>query len=94
MPGEYSSLGFPRVRDRTAYLYCLQDGSIFILEDRVNFGRLLHYDNGRLDILASRLRSPQSIVIGPDGAYYLAEQRRNRILRIWQGSNNLTSPNR
>lgn len=68
---------------KPAFLNCLPDGSILITEDRTNFGRLIAYRHGALQVLASNLRSPQSAVVGPDGAYYVAEQRRNRILKIY-----------
>ncbi len=68
--------------DKPAFLNCLQDGSILITEDRTNFGRLLHFGDGKMTVLARHLRSPQSVIVGSDGAYYLAEQRRNRILKI------------
>ena len=67
---------------RPAFLNCLADGSILITEDRTNFGRLLRYHDGTIKVLARFLRSPQSVIVGPDGAYYLAEQRKNRILKI------------
>ena len=66
-----------------AFLNCLSDGSILITEDRTNFGRLLRYRQGAIDVLATHLRSPQSVIIGADGTYYLAEQRKDRILRIY-----------
>ncbi|HYQ72277.1 MAG TPA: hypothetical protein VET88_10160 [Gammaproteobacteria bacterium] len=69
--------------DSPAFLNCLDDGSILLTEDRTNFGRLLHYRQGAVEVLATHLRSPQSVIIGPDGAYYLAEQRKSRILRIY-----------
>jgi len=67
---------------KPAFLNCLADGSILITEDRTNFGRLLRYHDGTIEILARFLSAPQSVVVGPDGAYYLAEQRNNRILKI------------
>ena len=66
-----------------AFLNCLSDGSILITEDRTYFGRLLHYRQGAIGVLATHLRSPQSVIIGADGSYYLAEQRKDRILRIY-----------
>ena len=67
---------------KPAFLNCLADGSILITEDRTNFGRLLRYRDGAIEVLARFLGAPQSVVVGPDGAYYLAEQRKNRILKI------------
>jgi len=66
-----------------AFLNCLDDGTILITKDRTNFGRLLRYRQGAIEVLATHLRSPQSVIIGADGAYYLAEQRKDRILRIY-----------
>jgi sugar lactone lactonase YvrE len=66
-----------------AFLNCLDDGTILITEDRTNFGRLLQYRQGIIEVLAEHLRSPQSVIVGADGAYYLAEQRKSRILRIY-----------
>jgi len=71
---------------KPAFLNCLADGSILITEDRTNFGRLLRYRDGTIEVLARFLESPQSVIVGPDGAYYLAEQRKNRILKIIHGS--------
>ena len=67
-----------------AFLNCLDDGSILITEDRTNFGHLLRYRHGTIDVLATHLRSPQSVIMGADGAYYLAEQRKDRILRLYE----------
>ena len=68
--------------DSPAFLNCLDDGTILITEDRTNFGRLLRYRHGAIEVLAEHLRSPQSVIVGADGAYYIAEQRTARILRI------------
>ncbi len=68
---------------KPAFLNCLADGSILITEDRTNAGRLLRYRDGAIKVLARYLGAPQSVVVGRDGAYYLAEQRKNRILRIY-----------
>ncbi|MCB1802128.1 MAG: hypothetical protein KDI82_10620 [Gammaproteobacteria bacterium] len=67
---------------KPAFLNCLDDGSILITEDRTNFGRLLRYRDGRLEVLARNLRAPQVAVFGADGALFLAEQNRNRVLRF------------
>ncbi len=68
--------------DSPAFLNCLDDGSILITEDRTNFGRLLRFRHGDIEVLATHLRSPQSVIVGADGNYYLAEQRKARILKI------------
>lgn len=68
---------------KPAFLNCLADSSILITEDHTNFGRLLRYHDGTVEVLARYLGAPQSVVLGPDGAYYLAEQRKNRILKIY-----------
>jgi sugar lactone lactonase YvrE len=67
---------------KPAFLNCRDDGSILITEDRTNFGRLLRYRHGELEVLARNLRAPQGAVFGADGALYLAEQNRNRVLRL------------
>ena len=72
---------------KPAFLNCMDDGSILITEDRTNFGRLLRYKQGALNVLATRLHSPQSVIAGSDGDLYLAEQRRKRILRIYETGN-------
>ena len=53
-----------------------------ITEDRANFGRLLRYKQGTLDVRATRLHLLQSIIAGSDVDLYLAAQRRKRILRV------------
>ena len=65
-----------------AFLNCLDDGSILITEDHTNFGRLLNYYEGKLTEIASHLRSPQTAIQDSAGVIYLAEQRKNRILRF------------
>lgn len=68
---------------KPAFLNRLDDGTILITDDRTNVGRLLRYRQGAIDVLATHLRSPQSVIVGTDGAFYLAEQRKGRILRIY-----------
>lgn len=65
------------------YLNCLADGSILITEDRRYSGRLLHISNSEITVLARNLHAPQAVVVGGDGAYYLSEQGKDRILRIY-----------
>lgn len=65
-----------------AYLNCVDDGSILITEDHTNFGRLLRFHGGKLTEIASHLRSPQAAIQDDRGTIYLAEQRKNRILRF------------
>lgn len=62
------------------FIKCDPDGSLWITEDKTNFGRLLHFRDGRLNVIAARLRSPQGIAITRSGELLLAEQGRNRIL--------------
>jgi sugar lactone lactonase YvrE len=64
------------------FLQCLNDGSLLITEDRTNLGRLLRYSDNGIEVLARNLRAPQAVVVGADGALYLAEQTRNRVLRL------------
>lgn len=68
--------------NKPAYLYCdKEEDGLWITEDRHNLGRLLHYDlDGSMQVIASRLKAPQSICPIPDGSILLAEQGRNRIL--------------
>ncbi|MBD3647222.1 MAG: hypothetical protein HUJ31_07155 [Pseudomonadales bacterium] len=67
--------GFLRCRD--------PDDSIWITEDRQNFGRLVKADTeGNLEIIATGLSAPQSVVFLDDGSMLLAEQGRSRILRL------------
>jgi len=67
-----------------AYLNCLADESILITEDRKLSGRLLRYRESGIEVLARNLRAPQAVIIGADGAYYLSEQGKNRILKIFE----------
>ena len=69
--------------EEPGYLQCLADESILITEDRKRYGRLLRYSERGLEVLARNLHSPQAVIIGSDGAYYLSEQRKNRILKIY-----------
>ena len=64
-----------------AFLNCLADGSILVTEDRNRFGRLIRYRDGRFETLIRNLRAPQMAVVGTDGALYIAEQNRDRVLR-------------
>ena len=66
------------------YLHCLADGSILITEDRKRSGRVLRYRESRIEVLARNLHAPQAVIIGADGAYYLSEQGKNRILKIFE----------
>ena len=71
---------------KPGYLYCdeIREG-IWITEDRQNFGRLLFSDSmAEMTVIASGLKSPQSIVMDGEGSLLLAEQGRGRILRMSQ----------
>jgi hypothetical protein len=70
--------------EQPGYLHCLADGSVLITEDRKFFGRLLRYEEDGVEVLARNLCAPQAVIVGTDGAYYLAEQGKNRILRIYE----------
>jgi sugar lactone lactonase YvrE len=64
------------------FLFCDADG-LWITEDATHGARLLLLDpGGRLQVIASRLRSAQTLLPTGDGRFLLAEQGRNRILRI------------
>ncbi|MCH7742712.1 MAG: hypothetical protein IIB71_08655 [Proteobacteria bacterium] len=67
---------------KPAHLYCdKEEDGLWITEDRHNLGRLLHYEpEGRMQVIASRLKAPQSVYPTADGSILLAEQGRNRIL--------------
>lgn len=70
--------------NKPAYLYCdTEESGIWITEDRTNFGRLIHADvSGATEDIVTRLKSPQSITFTTQGDILLAEQGRNRVLRI------------
>jgi len=70
--------------DKPAFLNCLDDGSILITEDKTNTGRLLRCNQDNLEVIVSRLHSPQSVIVDKDGSLYLAEQRRKRILKVYR----------
>ena len=71
---------------KPGFLYCdEQSDSIWITEDRGNFGRLLHATAAdQVEVIATGLKSPQSIVIRPSGKLLLAEAGRGRILEFEQ----------
>ena len=64
------------------YLYCDESTqSIWITEDRRNFGRLLRSRSAQdYSVIASGLKSPQSIAFHSADSFLLAEQGRDRIL--------------
>lgn len=64
------------------YLYCDEaTQSIWITEDRHNFGRLLYSSHANdYSVVASGLKSPQSITFSSKNSFLLAEQGRGRIL--------------
>ena len=70
--------------EQPGYLQCLPDESILITEDRKRRGRLLRYSERGVEVLARNLHAPQAVIVGSDGAYYLSEQRKKRILRIYR----------
>lgn len=76
------STPFIATLSKPGFLYCDEPGDgLWITEDRTNFGRLIHADvAGHMEIVASHLKSPQSITFTSDGSVLLAEQGRNRIL--------------
>ena len=62
-----------------------ETGAIWITEDRVD-GRLLRYRSGRLETIVSGLKKPQGLAFdGPDWLY-VAEQGRDRIIRVRQAN--------
>lgn len=67
---------------KPGYVFCQPDGTLWITEDRTNYGRLLHYSDGQISVVLSRLRAPQAVISDTKGGVYVAEQRRNRILHV------------
>lgn len=59
---------------------CTSNDELWITEDRTNTGRLLHFHNKQMDVIASRLHNPQGISFDAQGRLLLAEQGRGRIL--------------
>ena len=59
------------------------DGSLWISED-AKPGRLLRYASGRLEVVLSGLMGAQGIAFGREHEVYVAEQMRDRILRLWR----------
>ena len=57
------------------------DGALWITEDRVG-GRLLRYRSGRLETVLGGLHKPQGLAFDGCDWLYVAEQGRNRILRL------------
>jgi glucose/arabinose dehydrogenase len=60
------------------------DGALWITED-VSDGRLLRLKDGALEVVLSGLRNPRGMAFGADGAVWLAEQGRQRILFVHRG---------
>jgi hypothetical protein len=69
---------------KPGYLYCDEEtASIWITEDRRNFGRLLHSRApNEYTIVATGLKSPQSIAFSSADSFLLAEQGKDRVLRF------------
>jgi len=67
---------------KPGYLYCDEaTQSIWITEDRRNFGRLLYSSRANdYSVVATGLKSPQSIAFNSKDSFLLAEQGRDRIL--------------
>lgn len=61
-------------------VYCASNDELWITEDRTNAGRLLHFHNQQIDVIASHLHSPQGISFDKQDRLLLAEQGRGRIL--------------
>lgn len=77
---------------KPGYLYCNESSDgIWITEDRRHLGRLLFLEdeNAELKVIAESLASPQSIAfVGDD--ILLAEQGRNRVIRLSRQSHRAT----
>ncbi|MEO4045693.1 hypothetical protein AAFN46_01215 [Pseudomonas sp. CAU 1711] len=68
--------------NQPGFLLCSADG-LWITEDATHMARLLLLsEDGRLQTVLSHLRSAQSILQSAAGQYLLAEQGRNRVLRL------------
>ncbi len=64
------------------FLLCNQDG-LWVTEDATHMARVLLLDAaGKLQVVLSHLRSPQTIVEANPGRYLVAEQGRNRVLEL------------
>ena len=59
---------------------CATDGNLWITEDKTNSGRLIHFQNKQMTIIASHLHNPQGVSFDSNGRLLLAEQGRGRIL--------------
>ena len=67
------------------FIYCDETTpGLWVTEDRTNFGRLLYFatDSSLPVVIAEGLASPQSIAFEPGGGMLLAEQGRDRIIRL------------
>lgn len=68
--------------NQPSFLMCTQEG-LWISEDATNRARLLLYKpNGKLVTVMSFLRAPQHLYSIDDDNFFLAEQGRNRILKL------------
>ncbi|NWL76861.1 hypothetical protein DM872_08370 [Pseudomonas taiwanensis] len=64
------------------FLLCNRDG-LWVTEDATHMARVLLLDaTGKLNVVLSHLRSPQTIVETAPGRYLVAEQGRNRVLEL------------
>ena len=66
------------------FLLCDDEShSIWITEDRRNYGRLLHSSSPhQIKVMATGLSSPQAVTINSEGRLLLAEQGRNRVIQF------------
>ena len=66
------------------FLLCDDESqSIWITEDRRNYGRLLHSSAPhQIKVMATGLSSPQAVTINSEGRLLLAEQGRNRVIQF------------
>lgn len=69
---------------KPAFLLCDDESkSIWITEDRRNYGRLLHSSSRhQFQVMATGLSSPQAVTINSEGQLLLAEQGRNRVIQF------------
>jgi hypothetical protein len=69
---------------KPGFLLCDDESqSIWITEDRRNYGRLLHSSaRHQIQVMATGLSSPQAVTINSEGRLLLAEQGRNRVIQF------------
>ena len=67
--------------DSPGQLAIAPDGALWITEGD-DAGRVLRFFEGRLETVLGGMRNPRGIAIDEDGWVYVAEQGRDRIIRV------------